>query len=286
MARPFLMLINASRKEKEMKKGNIEYEPIYVTKATREAVRGVAELDEMSEEDLVHVALAFLVGRKIETKLQVVLRGESVEEDFETLKSAWTTHGSKMYGLFPISGDKDRFQIQKEALSRFHDWRKGQKDVATDNNPFELFYKNLSYEQEWVDQITQKCLEVMQGEETSEELNTEAEAEKYRKERGYLWSEIPLGFCKGGQASLDPEIRHLLELGQKILSNQYSLEDIVAFFAAWKVAKVAIKGKLVEVLGEDRVKKIWNIIRSRFIKLIDRELEKWSDDENSQSGTD
>ena len=71
------------RKNKTM----IEFSNIQITKATHEAVKGCAELGEMTEQDFIHRALAFCIGQILSKEIEyILLEGKSLEEDVELLR--------------------------------------------------------------------------------------------------------------------------------------------------------------------------------------------------------
>ena len=148
-----------------MEKNNIEFSSIRITKALREAIKGAAELGERSEEDFIHQTLAFMVGRIIRNKFEVVnLRGESVDEDFELLKHRYAMQKEGKRVLLRTEGDSDNFEIYHKAMSKMVEWLKDKEDIETSvYDPFELFWKNIKHEEEWKKLEWGKLLELQEA---------------------------------------------------------------------------------------------------------------------------
>ena len=124
-------LANVTVSGDRMKRDNIEFSSIHITKSLREAIRGAAELSEWSEEDFIHQTLAFMVGRIIQEKVEVVnLRGKTVDEDFERLKYWWSMQKEGKRVRLRMGGDSDHFEINSKALSKMEEWLKDKEGIA------------------------------------------------------------------------------------------------------------------------------------------------------------
>ncbi|MYB69515.1 MAG: hypothetical protein F4X75_13570 [Gemmatimonadetes bacterium] len=261
-------------------KNNIEFSSIPITKSLREAIRGAAELSEKSEEDFIHQTLAFIVGRIIQNKIEVVnLRGESVEEDFELLKYRYAMQKEgKKVRLSVKEGNPDNLDICLEAMSKMKEWLKDKEAIDVPvYDPFELLWKNIKHEAEWKMLRWEKLSELKDKKITSDEREKflNEEERKYREERGYLQSEVPFEFVPGVQASaLIPEIlsesEQLLQLAETIETGNFSLWDALLYFFLLREGKRTV----IKWVGKKRAKKILGIAKTRIRKALDEKIDK------------
>ena len=271
-------LANATVSGDRIKRDNIEFSSIPITKSLREAIRGAAELSEKSEEDFIHQTLAFMVGRIIQKNFEVVnLRGRTVDEDLERLKYHWSMEKGGKKVILRMGGNSGNFKIICEAMSKMEEWLKDKEDIdAPAYDPFELFWKNIKHEEEWKRLEWKKELERQDKkialDEYEEFLNEEEQ--KYREERGYLQSEVPFEFVSGIQASaLIPEIlsesEQLLQLAETIETGTFSLRDALLYFLLLREGKRTV----IKWVGEKRAKKILGIVKTRIRKALDEKID-------------
>ena len=266
------------RKEDTTKKDNIEFSSIHITKSLREAIRGAAELRERSEEDFIHQTLAFMVGRIIRENFEVVnLRGETVDEDFERLKHCWSMQKEGKKVRLRMGGNSDHFEINSKAISKMKEWLKDKEGIAAPvDDPFDLLWENIRYEEEWERLASEKALELQGGKITLDEyekFSTE-EGRKFREERGYLQSEVPFEFVSKIQASaLIPEIlsesEQLLKLAETIETDTFSLWDALLYFFLLREGK----REVIKWVGKKRAKKILGIVKTRIRKALDEKID-------------
>lgn len=202
-----------------MRDNNIEYNSIRVTKALREAIKGAAELAEMSEEDFIHKALAQKVGEVIAKKSEIItLHGDSVEEDLESLRE-WvkiSKEGEKKV-ILQRGGNAEQMEVMLEAMDKLFNEIKDGDSTDIDNqpdNPFMLLWQNIEYENKWKMQTWEKSLEMATGEITLDEYEKflAEEGRKYRETNGYLESEIPFIFVSRIHALAPvPDISYAVE---------------------------------------------------------------------------
>lgn len=271
-------LANATVSRDKMKRDNIEFSSIPITKSLREAIRGAAELSKRSEEDFVHQTLAFMVGRMVQKNFEVVnLRGETVDEDFERLKYWWSMQKEGKRVRLRMGGDSDHFEINSKALSKMKEWLKDKEGIAAPvDDPFDLLWKNIKYEEDWKRLESEKALDLLNGKITIDEYNkfsTEG-GRKFREERGYLQSEVPFEFVPGIQASaLIPEIlsesEQLLQLAETIETGTFSLRDALLYFLLLREGKRTV----IKWVGEKRAKKILGIVKTRIRKTLDEKID-------------
>ena len=271
-------LANATVSGDRMKRDNIEFSSIHITKSLREAIRGAAELSEWSEEDFIHQTLAFMVGRIIQEKVEVVnLRGKTVDEDFERLKYWWSMQKEGKRVRLRMGGDSDHFEINSKALSKMEEWLKDKEGIAAPvDDPFDLLWKNIKYEEDWKRIESEKALDLLNEKITVDEYNkfSTEEGRKFREERGYLKSEVPFEFVPGIQASaLIPEIlsesEQLLQLAETIETGTFSLRDALLYFLLLREGKRTV----IKWVGEKRAKKILGIVKTRIRKVLDEKID-------------
>lgn len=271
-------LASATVSGDRMKRDNIEFSSIPITKSLREAIRGAAELSKRSEEDFVHQTLAFMVGHIIQEKVEVVnLRGKTVDEDLERLKHHWSMEKEGKKVILRRGGTSRQIKIQDKAMSKMEEWLKDKEDIDIPvYDPFELLWKNIEHEEEWKKLRWEKLSELKDKKITSDEREKflNEEERKYREERGYLQSEVPFEFVPGSQASaLIPEIlsesEQLLQLAETIETGTFSLRDALLYFLLLREGKRTV----IKWVGEKRAKKILGIVKTRIRKALDEKID-------------
>ena len=271
---------------------NIEFSSIRVTKAIREAIADAAELTETSTEDFVHMALAFSVSRAIHQTTEFVsLRGESIDEDFGLLKY-WDEEKRKgRRVVLRTGGNADQLRVMIEAISKFEKQKEGggEADISPSqsDNRFGLIWENIEHEQSLHRLRHKKSLEIQDKQISSDEqerILNELE-KKYREEKGYLRSEIPIGFAQGPQMMLDPmsfaalSSAEILELVKAIESGDLSLEEIVAVLLSLKAGY----NWVVKKVGEEHVEKLKKAIKNRLGEFVVKIADKIDTDRSTNS---
>ena len=261
-----------------MKKNNIEYSSLCISKSLHEAIRGVSELGGQTEANFIHKSLATSVWWMLQRKAEVVrLKGESIAEDFKLLKHHWTMKKEGKITILRCAGNSQQIGIMAEAQAEMQKWLKDKKDWDSHaNDPFALFLKNIGYENTWDMRRWEKDFALQEEGITFDErekLLTE-EGRKYREKRGYLESEIPFDPAFGIQASLIPEIlsesETISKLGEVIWRGSFSLIDVVLLLVLWGVGKKKVR----KWIGKKRIEKISNICKVRLRKSIDKLIDR------------
>ncbi len=262
---------------------NIEFSSVGITKALHKAVKGAAELRDQSEEGFIHQALAFFVGQTmLNTSEIIILQGETVEEDFRLLKRAWKLHKEGKRVITRRGGNTDQMSINIKAYKKMADWLKqrGEEEAnanSQEDDPFRLILKNIEHEEQWARMKQEKSLDMMKGKITLDEYESfEAkEGAGYRTTRGYLASEIPIGFISQPQMMVPPEIvvdaDKILEIVKVVEAGNLpslSLEDILYLVAAKGVFN-QVRKRLKKRLGKKKLGEFDQAITLRLRAILD-----------------
>ncbi len=269
-----------------MNNGNIEFSSVRITKALHEAVKGVVEIEgERTEEDFIHWALSFMVGRIIHSDFEVVrLSGNSVDEDVESLKRYFSMKKDGKNVVLGMGGSSENFGVIAKAMEKVSDeW----DEWPDSSSRFDLLFKNIKYEDELNLIKHDKLLELTAEKITKEEYDKFLEEEeRYRNDKGYLESEIPFGFTtRFYQSLIDPSLfslsEHFLSFVSIIESGNYTIRDVVLFILLYEALKKDAKRRVSVFLGEERIEQINQVFKQlpkkKILKIIDEGLERFDD---------
>ena len=215
----------------------------------------------LDEKDLIHQIFAFMVGKIILEKFEVIhLLGETVQEDTERLRYYFAKKEKGENVILRMGGTSENFKISHEALSKIEKLEKGKHHIDTlGYGPFELLWKNIKNEQELQWQQFEKMLEFQDQQISHSEYNEllDEDGRKFREAKGYLKSEIPFQFIPGIQANvlfseLLSESDQILKLAQSIeTAKEISLKDVLLFYLIWNSGKRMV----IKLIGKKRLKK-------------------------------
>ena len=272
-----------------MAETNIKFSSIPVTESLHEAIKGVAELSDKSEEDVIHQSLSFFVWRIIQSSSETItLKGESVEEDFNLLKYHWKLQKEGKRVFLHYEGTASHFRVISKAMKKYQKWLEDKEDnVSRDYDPFESFLTNIENEKEWQNEVTAIKMKIatlqislkpddsvdyeakkLQLEKLEEELVLkEDEGEKYRKDKGYLQSEIPLDTIPFPQNFVTDKIAEIIRAVNA--GNIPSIDDLIYLALFGKGTYNQIKKGIIKLAGKKRAKKLFKAVTKRIRKHLD-----------------
>lgn len=276
----------------------IEYSSVHITQALREAIKGASELTEQTEEEFIHRILAFGVERAIRNNSETIIHeSKNVEEEFESLKRGWELEQKGKFVLYAqritSSYDPDVFL---EAQEKFRQWKKNKPPLPPSSvrNSLKSLYKNIEHENKWEMIKGEKSVQMMKGKMTYDDFEkfVEDDGDKYRKEKGYIQSEIPIGMRGAVEASMGfpdlaslipslmGEIEYVSKMAQAVVEivesdDDDTFTDEILPYIITVVSTLAIRNKIVKILGKKRYERFCKILKRRARKFFDHLMDKF-----------
>ena len=246
---------------------SVEFSSVEITKALHGGIKGASEILGKSEQDFIHSALALAVGKVVRENFETVhLDGESVEDDVESLRRYYSLKREGAHVSLMFSGDHESFENISKAMELVAKEIEGE-DFEEDEN-FKLFFKNIGHEGGCVFLRSKLILPSSEEGRSYKELELEVREEeaKYRAERGYLESEIPIGFGpRVYQSIVDPhlflsQMDWVTSLAQQIDAGDFTIREVVFFAIMFRQLGKESRQKLENFLGKKRMERIKRLI--------------------------